>query len=48
MSGTSLEVADIFRDHGAAWRASNKGHVNLNQMKVMCKHTGNPLYFGVI
>lgn len=35
MSGTSLEVADIFRDHGAAWRASNKGHVNLNQMKVM-------------
>ena len=35
MSGTSLEVADIFRDHGAAWRAANKGHVSLNQMKVM-------------
>ena len=31
----SLEVADIFRDHGPAWRAANKGHVSLNQMKVM-------------
>jgi predicted Zn-ribbon and HTH transcriptional regulator len=35
MSGTSLEVADIFRDHGAAWRAANKGHVSLAQLKVM-------------
>ena len=35
MSGTSLEVADILRDHGAAWRGTNKGHVSLNQMKVM-------------
>ena len=35
MSGTSLEVADIFRDHGAAWRAANKGHISLNQFKVM-------------
>jgi hypothetical protein len=35
MSGTSLEVADIFRDHGAAWRAANKGHVSLSQLKVM-------------
>jgi hypothetical protein len=33
--GPSLEVADIFRDHGAAWRAANKGHVSLNQLKVM-------------
>jgi len=32
---TSLEVADIFRDHGAAWRADNAGHVSLDQMKVM-------------
>ncbi len=31
----SLEVADIFRDHGAAWRAANAGHVSLQQMKVM-------------
>lgn len=35
MSGTSLEVADIFRDHGAAWRVANKGHVSLSQFKVM-------------
>lgn len=35
MSSTSLEVADIFRDHGAAWRAANKGHVSLSQFKVM-------------
>ncbi len=35
MSGTSLEVADIFRDYGAAWRATNAGHINLNQFKVM-------------
>jgi hypothetical protein len=31
----ALEVADIFRDHGAAWRAANAGHVSLSQMKVM-------------
>ncbi len=31
----SLEVADIFRDHGAAWRAANRKYVNLNQLKVM-------------
>jgi len=30
-----LEVADIFRDHGAAWRDANAGHVSLGQMKVM-------------
>jgi len=30
-----LEVADIFRDHGAAWREVNRGHVSLDQMKVM-------------
>jgi Putative transposase/Transposase zinc-binding domain len=30
-----LEVADIFRDHGAAWRAANAGHVSLDQLKVM-------------
>jgi hypothetical protein len=35
MSGPLLEVADIFRDHGAAWRAANAGHISLNQFKVM-------------
>ena len=30
-----MEVADIFRDHGAAWRRSNAGHVSLGQLKVM-------------
>src|SRR5476651_2537676 len=35
MSRLLLEVADIFRDHGAAWRKANAGHVSLGQMKVM-------------
>ena len=35
MSRPALEVADIFREHGAAWRRANAGHVSLNQMKVM-------------
>ncbi len=35
MSRPSLEVADIFRDHGAAWRAANAGHLSLGQLKVM-------------
>lgn len=35
MSRPSLEVADIFRNHGAGWRAANHGHVSLDQMKVM-------------
>ena len=30
-----LEVADIFRDHGAAWRDANRGHLSLGQLKVM-------------
>jgi hypothetical protein len=30
-----LEVADIFRDHGPAWRKANAGHVSLDQLKVM-------------
>jgi hypothetical protein len=30
-----LEVADILRDHGTAWRAANAGHVSLDQLKVM-------------
>ena len=35
MSRPALEVADIFRDHGAAWRRANVGHVSLDQLKVM-------------
>lgn len=35
MSVQSLEVADIFRAHGAAWRAVNTGHISLTQLKVM-------------
>jgi len=31
----SLEVADIFRDHGPAWRAANAGHVSIGQLGVM-------------
>jgi Putative transposase/Transposase zinc-binding domain len=30
-----LEVADIVRDHGPAWRQANAGHVSLAQLKVM-------------
>ena len=30
-----LEVADIFRRHGEAWRTANVGHVNLAQRRVM-------------
>jgi len=30
-----LEVADIFRDHGAAWRDARVGHLSLDQLKVM-------------
>jgi hypothetical protein len=31
----ALEVADILRDHGPAWRDANRGHVSLDQLKVM-------------
>ena len=31
----AVEVADIFRGHGAAWRAAHKGHISLDQLKVM-------------
>ena len=30
-----LEVADIFRAHGPAWRKARAGHVSLGQLKVM-------------
>ena len=35
MKRPALEVADIFRDHGAAWRNANAGHLSLGQLQVM-------------
>ena len=35
MGRRALEVADILRDHGPAWREANRGHVSLGQLKVM-------------
>ena len=35
MARPLLEIADIFRDHGAAWRRANRGHISLGQLKVM-------------
>ena len=35
MARPVLEVANIFRNHGPAWRKANAGHVSLGQLKVM-------------
>jgi hypothetical protein len=35
MARPRLEVADVFRAHGAAWRKANAGRVSLAQLKVM-------------
>ena len=35
MARPVLEVADVFRSHGPAWRRANAGHVSLGQLKVM-------------
>jgi hypothetical protein len=35
MARPALEIADIFRDHGPAWRQANAGHVSLGQLKAM-------------
>jgi hypothetical protein len=32
---TKLEIADIFRRYGPAWRRANTGHISLSQLKVM-------------
>jgi hypothetical protein len=32
---STLEVADIFRVHGPAWRQAQAGHLSLGQLKVM-------------
>ena len=35
MSYPKLEVADVFRRHGAVWRAANEAHLSLSQRRVM-------------
>lgn len=35
MGHLALEVADIFRTHGPAWRQNQQGHLSLGQLKVM-------------
>ena len=35
MTRPALEVADIFRGHGPAWREANADHISHDQMKVM-------------
>ena len=35
MARERLEVADIFRAHGPAWRRARAGHVSLGQLRVM-------------
>ncbi|TIS34136.1 IS91 family transposase [Mesorhizobium sp.] len=35
MPRPKLEIADIFRAHGPAWRQAHAGHVSLSQLKVM-------------
>jgi hypothetical protein len=35
MSRQTLEVADIFRAQGPAWRQAHRGHISLGQLKVM-------------
>jgi hypothetical protein len=35
MGRCALEVADIFRTYGAAWRQAPPGHLSVGQLKVM-------------
>jgi hypothetical protein len=35
MPRQAVEVADLFRAHGPAWRSANAGHLSLGQLKVM-------------
>jgi Transposase zinc-binding domain len=35
LSRPAIELADIFRRYGPAWRIANAGHVSLAQLKVM-------------
>ncbi|MFT6272958.1 MAG: hypothetical protein ACJA0F_001805 [Dinoroseobacter sp.] len=43
MPRLTLEIADIFRAHGPAWRQANAGHVSLSQFKVMSAIEACPL-----
>jgi Transposase zinc-binding domain len=35
MARSRLEVAEIFRAHGPGWHEANRGHISLEQRKVM-------------
>ena len=35
MARPALEVADVFRAHGPAWRTAQRGHLSLGQLKVL-------------
>ncbi len=35
MGTAALEVADIFRTNGPAWRQAQRSHLSLGQLKVM-------------
>jgi Putative transposase/Transposase zinc-binding domain len=35
MPRSGIQVADIFRQHGEAWRVANRGHVSAGQLRVM-------------
>ena len=35
MGRPALEIADIFRRHGPAWRQTHAGHLSLGQLKTM-------------
>ena len=42
MGRTALEVADIFRAHGSAWRQAQRAHLSFGQLKVMSAIEGVP------
>src|SRR6202142_1380472 len=47
MARPALEIADIFRDYGPAWRKAHAGHVRLGPLKVMSAiESGPPVALG--
>jgi len=42
MGRTALEVADIFRARGSAWRQAQRAHLSFGQLKVMSAIEGVP------
>src|ERR1043166_5198405 len=47
MSRPALEVAEIFRGHGPAWRQAHAGHISLDQLKGMwARARGRPAALG--